>query len=250
VVTKQQIIDVLKTRFENDPLVFAFWLEGSDAVGGGDELSYLDLVMDVQDSHEEAVLAAVGNELATLGELDLVSPIERPNAFIWYQVFHIRDSSEFLLIDASMQRHSRDFVFTEGDPDETPKVIFDKANAVRIEPMDPDKRQAELAERLRHARARFARRIGVRKYIKRGNFLETWAYYDKFVLKPLVEVLRIRYRPGSVDYGLVHASRHFPAPVVRELEALYQVNSLDQFPERLQRADKLFRVTLAEVEGK
>src|SRR6266545_4105390 len=140
-VTKQQIINALKTRFEDDPLVLAFWLEGSDANGGGDELSDLDLVMDVQDSHEEAVLAAIGDELATLGELDLVSPIERPNAFIWYQVFHIRDSSEFLLIDASMQRHSRDFAFTEGDPDEQPKVIFDKANVVRIEPMDPAKRQ-------------------------------------------------------------------------------------------------------------
>src|SRR5437588_745187 len=101
-IAKQQIIEALKKRFERDPLVFALWLEGSDAIGGGDELSDLDLVMDVQDTHEEAVLAAIRDELATLGELDLVSPIERPNAFIWYQVFHIRNSPEFLLIDASM----------------------------------------------------------------------------------------------------------------------------------------------------
>ena len=35
---------------------------------------------------------------------------------------------------------------------------------------------------------------------------------------------------------------------VQELEGLYQVSSLDQFPDRLQCVDKLFEETVAEIE--
>lgn len=249
-VTKQHIIDALTARFERDPLVFAFWLEGSEANGGGDELSDIDLVLDVEDTHEEEILGKTEKALGVLGELDLVSPIERPNAFIWYQVFHLRDSSEFLLIDVSVQRHSRDFAFTQGDPDEQPKIIFDKANAIRIEPLDTQRRKAELADRARMARAQFARRIGARKYIQRGNFLEAWTYYEKCILRPLVQLLRIKYRPGSVDYGLVHASHHFPPVVVKQLEHLYQAKSLEDITEGTRQAEKLFATLERELDDR
>ena len=179
-VAKEQVIDTLRTRFEKDPLVFALWLEGSDAFDRVDDYSDMDVVIDAADGHEEAIMASVEEALRTLGDLDLVSPIERPNQHLWHRVFHVKGSSEYLYIDVDIQRHSRDFSFIEGDPDERPRVIFDKAQVLRFKAPTPN--QEELAARLERIKSLFAQRARVTKYLKRGRFLETWAYYHRCVL--------------------------------------------------------------------
>lgn len=91
-VTQEHVIDALHARFKDDPLVFALWLEGSDAFDRVDEYSDVDVVMDVEDGHEEATLSHVEDALRTLGDLDLVSPVGRPNQHLWHKVFHISPS--------------------------------------------------------------------------------------------------------------------------------------------------------------
>jgi len=125
-------------------------------------------------------------------------------------------------------------------------VIFDKAQVLRFKPAEANAK--ELAERLHRIKSFFAQRTRVTKYLRRGLFLEAWASYHRCVLQPLVELLRLRYRPSSADYWLVHASDHLPPTVRTEVEGLFQVSSLAEFPEKMERADKLFRETLAEIE--
>jgi len=198
-VTQEHVIDALHARFKDDPLVFALWLEGSDAFDRVDEYSDVDVVMDVEDGHEEATLSHVEDALRTLGDLDLVSPVGRPNQHLWHKVFHIKGSSEYLYIDVDIQRHSRDFSFIEGDPDERPRVIFDKAQVLRFKPAEANAK--ELAERLHRIKSFFAQRTRVTKYLRRGLFLEAWASYHRCVLQPLVELLRLRYRPAAPTTG-------------------------------------------------
>lgn len=92
----------------------------------------------------------------------------------------------------------------------------------------------------------FARAV---KYTKRGLFfLESLIYYQKYVLNPFVDVLRIIYTPFQADCFLVHASRDFPVEVVLTLENLYGVKIVQDIAERIILADELFRKAAAETE--
>lgn len=73
-------------------------------------------------------------------------------------------------------------------------------------------------------------------------------YYHKYVVNPLVDVLRIIYTPFQADSFLVHASRDFPVEVVLILEKLYGVKTLEDIVDRIEMTDKLFRNAVAEAD--
>lgn len=72
-------------------------------------------------------------------------------------------------------------------------------------------------------------------------------YYHKYVVNPLVDVLRIIYTPFQADSFLVHASRDFPVEVVLILEKLYGVRTVEDIVDRIELIDKLFRNAVAEA---
>lgn len=72
-------------------------------------------------------------------------------------------------------------------------------------------------------------------------------YYHKYVVNPLVDVLRIIYTPFQADSFLVHASRDFPVEVVLILEKLCGVRTVEDIVDRIELIDKLFRNAVAEA---
>ncbi|WP_234534079.1 hypothetical protein [Paenibacillus pseudetheri] len=73
-------------------------------------------------------------------------------------------------------------------------------------------------------------------------------YYHKYVVNPLVDVLRIIYTPFQADSFLIHASRDFPVEVVLTLEKLYGVKTIEDIVDRIELTDELFRNAVAEVD--
>jgi hypothetical protein len=80
----------------------------------------------------------------------------------------------------------------------------------------------------------------VTKYVRRGKFLEAIGYYHKYVLDPLIEVLRVRYTPLNFEYGVVHISDHLPRELVLELEDLFKITSVEEVAEKVLRASDIF----------
>ena len=80
----------------------------------------------------------------------------------------------------------------------------------------------------------------VRKYIHRGQYLEAYAYYNKYVLEPLVDLLRLRYTPANADYYLIHISQHIPKDDTERLEYFAKVSSLEDMDERIPKAEAWF----------
>ncbi|GJM43183.1 MAG: hypothetical protein DHS20C21_00250 [Gemmatimonadota bacterium] len=71
----------------------------------------------------------------------------------------------------------------------------------------------------------------VRKAILRGHEVEALAAYRGYTLKPLVELLRMRYRPARWDFGMRHLERDLPGPVHDELrELMFVGESVDLAP--------------------
>lgn len=247
---RAQIIVALKENLEQNDSVFALWLEGADSTGALDELSDVDIVADVKDGEEENVYRAIEDILSGIGKLDLNYKSEQGSPLLRYKIYHIENTPEHLLIDVSVQSHSRDFEFIKDNTAESPSVLFDKTGVIKFKEVPDEELQDSINERLVHLKAAFFQRSKVEKYVKRGKFLEALVYYHKNVLQPLVELIRLKYTPLISEYHLVHISDHLPKELVAEIEELYKVASLQEIESNLDKAKELFEKMMKEFEGK
>jgi hypothetical protein len=244
---RERIVAALRAALEPEPRVHALWLEGSLANGTADELSDVDLWIDVDDEWVDGVLPRVAEILGQLGELDFDYPLPRhPSPLIRQRFFHLAGTPEWLTIDVCAQAHGRNFNFTYEDADERPLVLFDKSGVVRFEHRDRAAFAAELAERVAQLRQELRLFEGwTRKRVARGTFLEALAYYEGHVLPILVELLRIRYRPDKRGYHLKHADCDLPPEVAARVAALYRIGSIEDVGRGVASARELFEETLA-----
>ncbi len=241
-LTREQIVEGLHRGLEVDPSVYAMWIEGSLARGELDDLSDIDLVADVEDGSQDRVFQRAEALLAELGPLVTSLELDIGHQFLRHRLYRLHQTSEFWTIDFVLQAHSRNFVFDREDECAV-RVLFDRAGVVRFRdrPWRPDgveSRLAELADTYR------ALRPWVLKQVRRGKFVEAFGYYERYVLQPLVEALRLAYAPRKSDYYVKDIYRDLPAEVTEELEHLYQVPDLEAFRSKLERADLLFQATV------
>lgn len=102
-----------------------------------------------------------------------------------------------------------------------PHVLHDPAGLLRLEPEDG----ADHARRREALRSDIAARRQtaewlVRRALARGDRVEATAFYLRFGLTPLVELLRMVHSPARHDFGLRYLQADLPAPVVRRVEEL------------------------------
>jgi len=248
-ITRQQIIEALGNELKNNSFVFAFWLEGADAHNRVDEYSDMDVWLDVQNGHEGMVIEQIQSILSKIAPLDFEHEIKHPHPKIRQKFFHLKDTSEFLIIDVCVQSHSREFWYTKEHADEKIKIIFEKEKVIKFRNLNKiefqnfqKKRVAELKKTYSFFQA------WVKKGVNRGNFLEALDYYHSFILEPLVELLRIRYEPTKREFGLKHIEHDLPKDILQKLEDLYKVNSTFEISTQSQKANELFFEVLKEVE--
>lgn len=241
--SRDKIIATLRTQLEPNPQILAMWLEGSDATGAVDEYSDLDICYSVEAGSVGQVADQVEQALASLGLLDLRQRLRETNDFI-HLVCHLAGTPPYLLIDVTLFV-ARGSEFVIGDTIEQPLVLFDKANVIHY--VSQTERLIALArrQRLQDLQATVAQVSRLDKYVKRGEFLEAFGYYQRWLLEPLIEVLRMQYTPLHPDYFIVHISRHLPTPVLRRLEALFQVNSVAEIETKYKEALEFFEETVA-----
>lgn len=240
-ITRQQIIEALNIGLKNDPTVFAFWLEGADVHDRVDQYSDIDIWLDVKDTHESKILKKAETILSRLGKIDFAHEVEHPHPKIRQKFFHLKNTSEFLIIDVCIQSHSRVFWYTKEFKDEKAKIIFDKSNVVQYKSVDQKKFNKEISDRVQELEKTFIFfQAWVNKSINRENFLEALGSYHEKVLQPLVEILRIRYEPTKKDFYLNGISLDIPKKILKELEDLYKINSINDIKAKSQKANKLF----------
>lgn len=246
-VEREQIIKAIEDGLTSNPSVFAFWLEGADASGLLDEYSDMDIWLDVEDGQENSIFQNVEEILKKLGELDFAYEQEQPHPQIRHKNFHIKGTPDSLLLDVCIQSHSREFEFTKGLRGEEVKIIFDKPGVIKFKEFDENQWKKMQEKRVHHLKHIFAQEARVTKMIKRGEFIDAFHFYYKFILQPLSELLRIRYAPQQQAF-LKYISKDLPKDIAGKLENLYKVNSLEEMITKIEAAKQLFRDTLSEYE--
>lgn len=246
---RARMLWALTEHLRAQPAVRAAWLEGADALQRVDEFSDIDFCCAVTPEALEGVGAIAQSALQTLGTLDLTQRLtDRPD-FQMHTVFHLAGASPYLLVDFVAYRAGRGSLFWTGDEIEKPLVLFDWDGLVTFRKPD-EAAHGERQRRLQELRATVAQMSRLEKYLARGELLEAYGYYHKWLLQPLIEALRMVYTPLHSDYYIVHISRHLPRAVLDQLEDLVKFDSLDELARKSQAALRLFNETVLALEDR
>lgn len=237
------ITEALRKKLEPLPYIYALWLEGADASGLVDEYSDLDYYVDFEDDYEEQAIEAVESALSELAEIDYKYVVNHGHPKLRQRIYHLSGTSEYLMIDFCWQLHSRDkaeYVYIKGNRVEAASVIFDKADIIRYKEYAPSEFDAPNRKRLEEAQYLYTQHSRVIKYVYRNQYPEAYAYYNKYVVEPLVDALRIIYTPANSHYYLIHISHHIPAEECRKLEYFLKITSVEEIAERISKAREWF----------
>lgn len=242
-INSETIIKRMKEELEPLQYVHAMWLEGADAIGQADEYSDIDIYIDIEDEYERQAIDKVESILSKISEIDYKYVMKHGHPKLRQRIYHLKGSSEYLMIDFCWQLHSRDkeeFVYIKENQIEAAKVIFDKSEVIRYKDFNEKDYMSSNIARLEQCKYQYSQHLRVKKYVHRGLYLEAYAYYNKYVLEPLIDMLRMIYTPSHVDYYLIHISQHIPMPEVKKLEFFAKISSLSDIDEKMPLAEAWF----------
>lgn len=245
----KQIINNLKDNLQNNFWVYAFWLEGSAAKDEMDEYSDLDLWFDVKDEKVDEVMGEIEQILSEFGQLDFSYQQEKPHPQIVHKIFHIVGMPESLFLDVNIQSHSREFIFTKDMPGEETKTIFDKVGVIKFKDFDAEKFRESQESLASHLRKRFEQQARVKTLVNRGEFVDAFKYYNKYILEPLTDLTKLRYAPEKPIF-IKGISRILPPDVLGDLEKLYKIHSIEDISSKIDLANKLFQKIVNEKNSK
>lgn len=244
------LLETLTRTLEAQPYIYAAWEAGSTAFGRADQWSDIDLMVDVADDHVEEVFKTVEQALIALSPINLIYEIPQP---AWHghaqKFYRLERASEFLLIDLAVMKHSSTNKFLEVELHGNPRVLFDRAGVVDPPALDHIALSTTLKARLDTLATTFDMfRILAQKEILRGNAVDALVFYQSYTLRPLVELLRIKYTPERYQFSLRYANLDLPEAIFARIERLAFVSDLADLDKKHQEAVEWFFEVLEQIQ--
>lgn len=228
-LNRDDIVAVVVKKLKQADYVHAAWEAGAASFGRVDEWSDIDLYVVCDDDHIENVITLIEQTLCSLGEIDLKFRVPEPTWHGNSQVFwRLKEASPFLFIDAAIMKKSSKEKFLQYSIHGEPLVHFDKAGLVKDDPMDIEKYFQEMKKRFERHKTTFQMfQALVLKELNRGNAMEALSYYLGYILRPLVEVLRMKCSPWHYRFFTTYVYYEMPEEMVERLHPLYYVSDVN-----------------------
>lgn len=250
-ITRDELTGAVVRALRSEPWAHAAWEGGSAAFGRVDEFSDVDLQVDVDRDRVDETFTIVEHALASLSPIELRWRLPEPTWHGHAQAFYrLRDTGEYLLLDLVVMKHGEGPRLREVERHGEAIVHFDKhGQLAESDHVDERALRAKLRERAEQLRTTFEL-FGcfTKKCLERGDALEALAFYQSQTLRPLVEVLRMRWSPARHDFGLRLIQHDVPPAVLGELEALHFVENAEELKVKHAHAEELFRRALADLD--
>jgi predicted nucleotidyltransferase len=224
-----KIVEELKETMEQDASVHAMWIAGSVAEGYDDELSDIDIWLDIDDGQDEAIFSAIETFLQSKDRLDVNFSENRSPPFT-HKVYHLAHMCPYHFIEVNLHTHRYEFI--EGI--RKVKVLFDKDGTTTFKPLDKVSYDTMLKDRTRF----LVEKIGlgewaVKKEITRGQFMDALHNYQFWLVEPVIELARIKYAPLKISYRLKHGSRDLLKETANEIDSLYLLTPLQDLGNKI-----------------
>lgn len=242
-ITRQAITHALVTALEPLESIHAMWEAGAAAFDRIDTWSDIDLMIVADDEKVDETLALVDETISGLSPIDIRFELPQPTWHGHVQVFYrLQDASQFMLIDLVILKRSSENRFLEPEIHGHPNVIFDKIEFTKPPAFEAGGFLQRLRERVEYLKVTFdLYQVLVLKEIGRLNWIEALSFYYGFTLRPLVELLRIRYCPHRYNFYTRYIHYDLPHTTVAELEDLYFVRDGEAILDMQRRAQEWFQ---------
>jgi hypothetical protein len=227
------------------PVVFAGWEGGSVAFGALDGYSDIDLNYLVDDdASSELLYASAENALETVS-LITASHTVPPGRY-----YKLKDGGEFLFVDLCFVRVGAPDHFLEVERHGHIRALFDKGDWLRPKPLDEDALATKRDKRYRELQTWFpVSQSFVRKAILRGQHAEAVTAFWGYTMKPLAELLRMRYCSVRWDFGMRYLDRDLPPAVYDQVRDLAFVQDLEDLEAKLATATAWGAALLRELDS-
>jgi predicted nucleotidyltransferase len=180
------IVEELKKVIEQHNDVHAMWIAGSVAEGYNDELSDIDLWLDIDDGQDEAVFDSIEKFLQSKGELD-INFSEGVTPPFSHTVYHLAHMNPNHFIEVTLHAHSHEFGLF--DSLRKIKVLFDKDGSTKFKAFDKDSYDKMLRERKQFLIEKIIfGEQSVRKEITRRQFMDALHNYQFWLVEPIIEL--------------------------------------------------------------
>jgi hypothetical protein len=162
----------------------------------------------------------------------------------------LRDSDPCHFVDVLVMKRGAGSLFLEPERHGVPLILFDRDGVAKSAPLDREALAGRRSRRLAELRETFFLfQSLITRAVRRGHPADAAASFLALALRPLVELLRMRYCPDRFDFGLRYLDRDLPPEVRREVEALALPGSPDALLRARDRAEEMFRETLGVLDA-
>ncbi|HEV3215108.1 MAG TPA: hypothetical protein VGZ27_05270 [Vicinamibacterales bacterium] len=226
------------------PVVLAGWEGGSAAFRAVDGYSDIDLTYLVEDGASSELLYGTAQTA-----LEIISPIATSHTAPPGRYYKLQAANEFLFVDLCFVRVGAADHFLEVERHGRVVPIFDKGNWLRRRPLDEEALATKRLTRYRELHSWFpVSQSFVRKAILRGRHAEAVTAFWDYTMKPLAELLRMRYCPARWDFGMRYLDRDLPPAVYERVRDLAFVKDLDDLDAKHVQATTWASTLLHELE--
>jgi hypothetical protein len=240
--SRTAIVTALQEALAPLDYVHSFFEAGSTAFGADDDLSDIDLVVDAAAGRADEVFAVVETTLTELAPFDYRWLVPEPAWHGYSQRFyHLAGSPEFLYVDFLVRADGQPPRLNEREQHGQPRVYFDRTGITTPAQLDPEQLKTTLHQRVLALAGPFPMlAANVRKELRRGRPIDAMAFYQTGVLRPLVELLRIRYCPERYSFGLRYLQRDLPPDAAAEVEHLSYAAGPAELAQHVATAERWF----------
>ena len=235
--------------------VLAAWEGGSIATNTKDQFSDIDLCFLANNKNLNEVLNRVEQSLVKLH----IEHKWQAQKSVWgegmmQRVFILKDSPKYFLVDVAIFdiEHAqllKDFL--EFERHGQPVIHFDKSAYIQVGHTDAMALFKKQQLRLNEIEKAFpVYKLLVLKEHERKNKLDSLAFYQNGILRPLIEILGMLYRPYKYDFGMRYIHKNFPQEIQNLLVDLSYVESLSEIPDKLAQAEKILAESIVKFRNK
>ncbi len=238
---KQLISNIINTLQPLD-YIHAVWQAGSIAFARDDQWSDIDLYIVVDDDRVEDVFSVLDCLFDDKYGVELKFRLPEPTWHGHSQAFYrLENISPYCFIDAAVMKLSSKDKFLQYKIHGKPLIHFDKKGIIRDDPVDVHDLMNRIKTRLKILKTIFPLfQVLVSKELNRKHYIEAFAFYQGSVIRPLVEVLRIKYSPYHFNFHASYAAFELPEGIYKKLQDLIYIKDEGDLASKQTIASELF----------
>lgn len=240
-MTREEGVHLLKPFLENLKEVVAVWEGGSQATNRIDDHSDLDLLIITTDDAVEKTLQETQEYLKKQVPLRHYIRAPEPTWHGFSQFFYIPEHASLFYFDLSFTKVSQPDKFTDVERHGTAHLWFEKRPIYHPTHWGDEKRNA-LHKRVFQTAVLYEPifKIETLKACQRNLILDAKSMYFTYLMRALVPLINLQYRPNKADFGIRYLHVDLPQTTYQELVDLFAANLPDEISEKLQVATKWF----------